>query len=71
VRGARHVILTQDREIIGQMEAQDLAAPLAARLPFDKAGYRIITRSVASFQPDRLLYDCLALKLPMPNRSTT
>ena len=64
VPGARPIILAQDRDIIGQMEAQDMSAPLAARIPFDTAGYRIITRSVASFQPDRLLYDCLALKLP-------
>ena len=68
VPGARPIILAQDRDIIGQMEAQDMLALLAARVPFDKAGYRIITRSVAAFQPDRLLYDCLALKLP--NRST-
>ena len=64
VPGARPIILAQDRDIIGQMEAQDMSTPLAARIPFDTAGYRIITRSVASFQPDRLLYDCLALKLP-------
>jgi PTS system nitrogen regulatory IIA component len=69
VPGARPIILAQDRDFIAQMEAQDMSAPLAARLPFDKAGYRIITRSVASFQPDRLLYDCLALKLP--NKAAT
>ena len=69
VPGARHIVLAQDRDIIAQMEAQDISAPLAARVPFDKAGYRIITRSVASFLPDRLLYDCIALKLP--NRSAS
>jgi hypothetical protein len=41
----------------------DLAGPLSTRVPFDRAGYRIITRSVSSFQPDRLLYDCIAVKL--------
>ena len=51
--------------MIAQVEAgADIAAPLAARLPFDKAGYRIITRSVSTYQPDRLLYDCIAVKLP-------
>jgi nitrogen PTS system EIIA component len=64
VPGARPVVLAQDREIISRIETgSDLAAPLAARLPFDKAGYRIITRSVSSFLPDRLLYDCIAVKL--------
>jgi nitrogen PTS system EIIA component len=64
VPGAKPVVLAQDREIIAQLEgAPDLAVPLAARVPFDKAGYRIITRSVATFAPDRLVYDCLAVKM--------
>jgi PTS system nitrogen regulatory IIA component len=64
VPGVRPVVLAQDREIITQVEASaDLAAPLAARIPFDRAGYRFITRSVSSYQPDRLVYDCIAVKL--------
>jgi len=64
VPGGKPVVLSQDRDIISQIEtAGDIAVPLAARVPFDKAGYRIITRSVASFQPDRLLYDCIAVKI--------
>ena len=64
VPGGRPVVLAQDKDIIGQVEsAQDLVAQLASRVPFDRAGYRIITRSVSSFQPDRLLYDCIAVKL--------
>jgi mannitol/fructose-specific phosphotransferase system IIA component (Ntr-type) len=64
VPGSRPVILAQDRDVISQVEAsQDMAALLAARVPFDQAGYRIITRSVAAFQPDRLFYDCIAVKL--------
>ncbi len=62
--GSRPIVLAQDRELIAQIEgAGDMTAPLAARAPFDMAGFRIITRSVASFQPDRLLYECLAVKL--------
>jgi hypothetical protein len=65
VPGAKPVVLAQDREIIPQMEAgTDLAGSLSAGVPFDKAGYRIITRAVSTYQPDRLLYDCIALKLP-------
>ncbi len=64
VPGSRPLILAQDRDIIAQVEtSNDIAAPLAARVPFDHAGYRIITRSVSSYQPDRLLYDCIAVKL--------
>lgn len=64
VPGAKPIVLAQDREVVSQIEATpEMAAPLAARIPFDKAGYRIITRSVSSFLPDRLLYDCIAVKL--------
>jgi len=64
VPGAKPIVLAQDREVVSQIEtAPEMAAPLAARIPFDKAGYRIITRSVSSFLPDRLLYDCIAVKL--------
>ncbi|MCX7031916.1 MAG: PTS sugar transporter subunit IIA [Spirochaetes bacterium] len=58
------IVLAQDRDAVAQLETvPDLAGPLSARVPFDRAGYRIITRSVSSYQPDRLLYDCIAVKL--------
>jgi nitrogen PTS system EIIA component len=64
VPGAQPVILAQDRDMVSALEGtQDMGTPLAARLPFDRAGYRIITRSAAAFQPDRLFYDCIAIKL--------
>jgi nitrogen PTS system EIIA component len=70
VPGGKPVVLAQDKEIVSQIEAgTDMATPLAARIPFDKGGYRIITRSVSSYQPDRLLYDCIAVKLvPGPKK---
>jgi PTS system nitrogen regulatory IIA component len=65
VPGSRPLVLSQDKEMIAQVEASpDIAAPLAARMPFDQSGYRIITRSLSSYQPDRLVYDCIAVKLP-------
>lgn len=63
--GLRPVALAQDPVLTTQVEAApDLASHLSAKAPFDKAGYRILIRSVTSFQPDRFLYDCLALRLP-------
>jgi mannitol/fructose-specific phosphotransferase system IIA component (Ntr-type) len=65
VPGAKTLVLAQDKELIAQVETgPDVAVPLAALTPFEQAGYRIITRSVSGFQPNRLLYDCIALKLP-------
>jgi mannitol/fructose-specific phosphotransferase system IIA component (Ntr-type) len=64
VPGSKPIVLAQDKDAIAQIETSpDMAAPLASRTPFDKAGYRFITRSVTSFQPDRLVYDCIAVKL--------
>ncbi len=52
VPGAKPIVLAQDKEIVLQIETTpEMAAPLAARIPFDKAGYRIITRSVSSYLP--------------------
>jgi nitrogen PTS system EIIA component len=63
--GARPLVLSQDRDLVAPLESvPDIATSLASRIPFDRAGYRIITRSVAGFQPDRLLYDCIAHRLP-------
>jgi len=65
VPGGRPLILAQDKELISQLESgPDVSVSLAGRVPFDAAGYRLITRSVSSFQPDRLLYDCIAVRLP-------
>jgi mannitol/fructose-specific phosphotransferase system IIA component (Ntr-type) len=62
--GGRSVVLAQDRELVAQIEASgSMGSALASRLPFDIAGYRVITRSVASFAPDRLFYDCLAVRV--------
>jgi mannitol/fructose-specific phosphotransferase system IIA component (Ntr-type) len=64
VPGSRPVALSQDRDLTSLLEeSTDLAALLGARVPFDKGGYRIVTRSAATFLPDRVLYDCIAVKL--------
>ncbi len=65
VPGGRPLILAQDKDAISQLESgPDMSTSLAARVPFDLSGYRLITRSVSTFQPDRLLYDCIAVRLP-------
>lgn len=49
---------------IGADLAAELAAAAGGAHSFDKAGYRLVVRSVATFQPNRLLYDCIAIRLP-------
>jgi nitrogen PTS system EIIA component len=64
VPGARPVVLAQDRLLAERMEAApELSLHLAAKLPFDVAGYRILIHSVAPYQPGRFLYDCLAVRM--------
>ena len=67
--GTRPIVLAQDPLMVSQLEASaDLPGPLASRVPFDRAGYRIVTRSVTAFLPDRLLYDCIAIRLSGPQK---
>ncbi len=69
--GIRPVVLCQDGRLSAEVEAAgDLSSHLAAKAPFDQAGYRIFIRSVTAYQPDRFFYDCLAIRLagPPPKR---
>ncbi len=62
--GNRTVVLAQDADTVSKLEAAgDMEAALAKQAPFEHGGYRILFRGVTAYQPHRLLYDCLALKL--------
>lgn len=67
--GLRPLVLCQDGGLSAQIEASgELSSQLAAKAPFDRAGYRILIRSVTAYQPDRFLYDCLAIRLASPQQ---
>jgi PTS system nitrogen regulatory IIA component len=62
--GVRPVALSQHLALTAEVEkAAELPRHLAAKLPFDLGGYRILIHSVTPFQPDRFLYGCIAVKL--------
>lgn len=62
--GARPVVLSQDPDVVSRLEtAGDMEVSLAKQLPFEQGGYKVLFRSVSSYQSKRLLYDCLAIKL--------
>lgn len=64
VHGLKPIILAQDKDLVTHLEAgTDLPASLSKHTPFDQGSYRIIPRCATTYQPDRLLYDCLAIKL--------
>jgi hypothetical protein len=64
IPNAKPVILAQDKDLVVHLEQiADLGTRLAPGNQIDQAGYRILPRTVTNYQPDRLLYDCLAVKL--------
>ncbi len=67
IPGYKPIVLSQDQEIVSFLEsALDLATLLAEKTPFSYKGYRILPRSVTAYQPNRFLYDCLAIKIRNP-----
>ncbi len=67
IPGSKPIILSQDQEIVSLLESSDeLATSLAEKTPFSYRGYRILPRSVTAYQPNRFLYDCLAIRISNP-----
>ena len=70
IPGYKPIVLSQDQEIVSFLEsALDLPTLLAEKTPFSYKGYRILPRSVTAYQPNRFLYDCLAIRISNPNKS--
>ncbi|MDD5262312.1 MAG: PTS sugar transporter subunit IIA [Methylacidiphilales bacterium] len=64
VPGARPVVLCLDREIVALLESKEsLASDLAQSGQAEHQGVRVMLRGSSNFQPDRVLYECLAFKL--------
>lgn len=60
--GVRPIVLCQNQALTAQIEREEkLPSYLAAKLPFDSSGFKILIHSVTSYQPDRFLYDCIAV----------
>jgi len=69
IPGSKPVILCQDREMVHALESQsELASHLVQNGRTEHQGIQILLRSSSNFQPDRVLYDCLALR-PTKNSS--
>ena len=61
--GIKPVVLAQDRQLVDLLdESIGLAEGLAAQGLFEHGGWRIVKRREATFQADRVLFDCLAIK---------
>jgi len=63
VPGLKPIVLSQDAGLVTALEsAAELAAGLAQHGRADQSGVQILVRASSTYQPDRVLYDCLALK---------
>jgi len=61
--GIKPVVLAQDRQLVDMLDGSvGLAEGIAAQGMFQNGGWRIVKRREASFQADRVLFDCLAIK---------
>lgn len=63
INGEKYIVLSQNRELVEDFEKQhDIIARLKEGNDFLMSGYYIAIRASSRFQPDRTLYECLALK---------
>ena len=69
IPGSKPIILAQDQEVVSLLESSpEVGSSLAEKMPFNYKGYRILPRSVTAYQPNRFLYDCLAIRIGNPNQ---
>jgi nitrogen PTS system EIIA component len=69
IPGSKPVILCQDSELVHALESQEeLASHLVKNGRIEHQGIQILLRASSNFQPDRVLYDCLAFR---PTKNTS
>jgi mannitol/fructose-specific phosphotransferase system IIA component (Ntr-type) len=63
VPGAKPIVLAQDRDLVQALEAApNLVAQLAEKSRAEHQGVNVLLRSLSNYQPDRIVYDCLAFR---------
>ena len=63
VPGCKPVVLGQDREVVQALEAQDqLANALQQHGRAEYRGIHLMVRFSTTYQPDRVVYDCIAFR---------
>ncbi len=69
--GLKHIVLAQDRHLVEYLDsASGLIEKIGAEGFFQNGGWRILKRGETTFQGDRVLYDCLAIKAASENATT-
>lgn len=61
--GLKHIVLAQDRHLVEYLDsAPGLIEKIAEEGMFQNGGWRILKRGETTYQGNRVLYDCLAIK---------
>lgn len=60
--GAGNMVLSQDAELVRLLETSEID-PIGDKADFDAGGYRVFVWSRSAYKADRVMYDCLAIKL--------
>ena len=70
--GIKSVVLAQDRTLVTTLEAvPDLAGTLGRGGQVETGSFRVLVRNHTSYTPDRMLYECLAIKTDNIAKVTT
>jgi len=69
IPGSKPIILCQDRELVQLLEASEqLSSQLVQNGHAEQNGIQVVLRASSNYQPDRVLYECLAFR---PSKSTS
>ena len=67
IPGSKPIILCQDREMVQALEGDEqLSSHLVQNGRAERNGIQVVLRASSHYQPDRVLYECLAFR---PNKS--
>jgi nitrogen PTS system EIIA component len=68
IPGVKPIVLCQDCDMVATLEANEhLAAHLMEKGGAEQNGVQVFLRSYSNYQPDRILYDCLAFRAANSN----
>jgi nitrogen PTS system EIIA component len=63
IPGSKPIVLCQDRDVVAALEGKEqLVVQLGEKGSAEQNGLQVFLRSSSHYQPDRILYDCLAVR---------
>jgi nitrogen PTS system EIIA component len=64
IPGSRPIVLCQEQELVKALEGEEQLIPqLAQNGRAENGGVQVLLRSFSTYQPDRVVYDCVAVRV--------